>query len=410
MIPRLLFCLVLLALAPLAAAAHSKSISFSDWQWAGKSLSVNFTTTARDVTLLPEVQQADNLSDALAAHVTKHMRLVQINTPCRLRTPFAPADARDGYIRVSGQFECFDEEAVIRIENHAFFNLARSHVHFARLGLADEALADSTEILFTATQRNHFVKPGADGRLQQQGSAGETLRAYFALGVIHILTGYDHLAFVVCILLLAASRRQAIWLVTGFTLGHSATLALAALGLVVPNSAVVEAMIGASIALVAAEVVLARSGLMPRFGMGMAALLFIMSGLVIFTGSALPLGAWAGLTLFVLSYGLLIENRNDTQIFAPVTTAAFGLVHGFGFAGLLSDIGLPTGNLLIGLLSFNVGVEVGQLLVLVPLILFGPILLEELPKTRWPLRWRETTAAGLACYGTFLFVSRAVLG
>ena len=250
--------------------------------------------------------------------------------------------------------------------------------------MANEALADSTEILFTATQRNHFVKPGNDGGLEQQGSAGETLRAYFGLGVIHILTGYDHLAFVVCILLLAASRRRHLvgdrlyaWSLSDFGAG--------ALGLVVANAAVVEAMIGASIALVAAEVVLARSGLMPRFGMGMAALLFIMSGLVIFTGSAVPLGAWAGMILFVLCYGLLIENRNDTQIFAPVTTAAFGFVHGFGFAGLLSDIGLPTGNLLLGLVSFNLGVEFGQLLVLVPLILFGPILLEELPKTRWPL-------------------------
>ena len=89
MIPRLLFCL-LAGIGPIGgmASAHSKSISFSDWQWAGKSLSVNFTTTARDVTLLPEIEQANNLSDALAAHVTKHMRLVQINTPCRLRTPF----------------------------------------------------------------------------------------------------------------------------------------------------------------------------------------------------------------------------------------------------------------------------------------------------------------------------------
>lgn len=407
---RALALFLLLAVLPMAALAHSKSLSFSDWHWAGKNLRVNFTTTARDVTLLPEIEQANSLSEALAAHVTKHMRLTQVNTPCRLQAPFAAAEARDGYIRVSGWFDCFDEEAAIRIENHAFFNLARSHVHFARLGLADEAVADSTEILFTATQRNHYVKPGSDGGLEQQGSAGETLRAYFGLGVSHILTGYDHLAFVVCILLLASTRRRAIWLVSGFTLGHSATLALAALGLVVANAAVVEAMIGASIALVAVEVVLARTGLMPRFGAIMAGLLFVISGLVIFTGSAVPLGAWAGMILFILCYGLLIESRADTQQYAPAITAAFGLVHGFGFAGLLSDIGLPTGNLLLGLVSFNLGVEFGQLLVLVPLILFGPILLEELPKTRWPLAWRDTMAAGLACYGTFLFVSRALLG
>ena len=389
------------------AYAHSKSLSFSDWQWAGKTLIVSFTTPARDATLLPEVQNARDLSTALASHLERHLRLTQINTPCRLKSAFTPAEARNGYVRVIGRYQCYDAETIIRIENHAFFNLARSHVHFARLGLAGGRLSQSTEILFTATQRNHLVKPGPEGSLTRQSDITETLQNYFWLGVTHILTGYDHLAFVVCILLLAATRRQAVYLVTGFTLGHSLTLALASMGLIVPNSGVVEAMIGASIALVAAETIIARDGLMPRFAVIMAGLLFVASGLAIFINSALPLGAWAGLMLFILCYGLLIQNEDDRQRLAPMVTAAFGLVHGFGFAGLLTEIGLPTGNLLVGLVSFNLGVEFGQLLVLLPMIFFGPMLIEELSKAG--MRPREVTAAALTALGTYLFVSRALL-
>lgn len=414
----ILLLMGLALLAPQNGLAHSKSLSFSDWQWQDKTLTVSFTTPARDATILPAVAPADDatetltdaLSAALAAHVTQHMRLKQMDTLCRQATPFTAAPAREGYIRIIGSYQCFDDEALISIENHAFFNLARTHVHFARLGRANDAMADSTEVLFTATQRQHFIKPATNGGLQQHSDSGDTFSAYFGLGVAHILTGYDHLAFLVCLLLLARTQRRAIWLVSGFTIGHSLTLALAALGLVVPNAAVVEAIIGASIALLAAETVLARAGLMPRFGLIMAALLFVLSGLALFTGSALPLGAWAGLMLFVLCYGQLIESEADTQLYAPVITAAFGLVHGFGFAGLLTAIGLPTGNILLGLVGFNLGVEFGQLLVLVPLFFLGPIVLQEFRHTKWLAHWRDALAAALACFGTFLFVSRALLG
>jgi len=90
-----------------------------------------------------------------------------------------------------------------------------------------------------------------------------------------------------------------------------------------------------------------------------------------------------------------------------VLTLVFGLVHGFGFAGLLVDIGLPTDRLLTGLFAFNLGVELGQLLVLLPVFLFGPYLLEELPKFK--IKWADMAAAGLTAFGTYLFVSRLLV-
>lgn len=399
--------IVLLALPLGPATAHNKSLSFSSWLWGGQYLDVSFTTPSRDVTLLPEYRETGNLGLALAAHVTKHVRLTQINTPCRLEEAFSRAGARDGYIRVSGRFICFDDNTAVRIDNNAFFNLAASHVHFARLALAGQDRAHAAELLFTATQRQHFIRPDNDGRLSSHQAMGESFTSYFMLGVEHILSGWDHLAFVLCLVLVSTSRRHTIWLVTGFTLGHSVTLALAALGWVVPNSAAVEALIGLSIAIVAVESVFSHRRQMPGFGYLLTGLLFAGAGLAIFVGSQLPLGAWAGLMLFCLAYCQLHDTPQTAQRFAPVLTAAFGLVHGFGFGGLLIDIGLPQDNLLLGLLGFNLGVEAGQLLVLLPVLVFGPILMEEV--SGWRLRWHELGASALTGYGTFLFVTRAFL-
>jgi len=138
---------------------------------------------------------------------------------------------------------------------------------------------------------------------------------YLVLGVEHILTGLDHLLFVMALLLLTTGAWRLVKTVTAFTAAHSITLGLATLGLVQVPSKPVEAVIALSIVFVAAEIVHARSG--------QAGLAARMPWVVAFT---------------------------------------FGLLHGFGFAGALSEVGLPEGQIPVALLSFNLGVEAGQLL------------------------------------------------
>lgn len=138
------------------------------------------------------------------------------------------------------------------------------------------------------------------------------LRQWVELGVEHILTGWDHLAFVLGLALGAARPRDLLVAATGFTLGHAVTLALGALGAVTAPASIVEPAIAASIAVVAIENLVAPPPPRRR-------------------------GALA---------------------------AAFGLIHGLGFAGALREIGLPVGARALGLVGFNVGIEVGQLVVL----------------------------------------------
>lgn len=145
--------------------------------------------------------------------------------------------------------------------------------------------------------------------------AMQVARTYLVLGVQHILGGIDHLLFVLALLLNSRGTMRLVKTVTAFTVAHSITLALATLGFVHMPQSPVEAVIALSIVFVAAELVRARRGV-------------------------------EGLT---------------TR--APwVVAFTFGLLHGFGFAGALSEIGLPQGQIPLSLFFFNVGVEVGQLM------------------------------------------------
>ena len=136
---------------------------------------------------------------------------------------------------------------------------------------------------------------------------------YLSLGIEHILLGIDHLLFVFALLLIAKGWNL-VKTITAFTLAHSITLALAALGVVAIPQAPVEAVIALSIVFAAAEVLRAQKGI----------------------PSLTSQAPW-------------------------LMAFAFGLLHGFGFAGALSEIGLPQGQIVSALLFFNLGVEVGQL-------------------------------------------------
>ena len=165
----------------------------------------------------------------------------------------------------------------------------------------------------------------------------EVAATYLNLGVEHILLGIDHLLFVLALILIAPNTRQLILAITAFTVAHSITLAAATLGFVNAPAPPVEAAIALSIAFVAAEIIRAREG---KAGIAARA-------------------PW-------------------------VVAFAFGLLHGFGFAGALSEVGLPAGNIPVALLFFNVGVEIGQLLfVAVVLGLAALFQLARRPLPRW---------------------------
>jgi hydrogenase/urease accessory protein HupE len=181
--------------------------------------------------------------------------------------------------------------------------------------------------------------------------------AYLKLGIEHILTGYDHLSFVLGLLLLVNGRWKLLQTITAFTVAHSITLATAALGYVDVSPPVIESLVALSIVFVAVEVV--------RYYQGEHGLTVKYPWLIAFT---------------------------------------FGLLHGFAFAGSLAEIGLPQHNIPLALLLFNLGVEIGQLL-FVSAILLWIFLLKKLPKAppEWS-RWLAPYAIG--SFAAFWMIQR----
>ena len=175
-------------------------------------------------------------------------------------------------------------------------------------------------------------------------SAGPPVwQSYVALGVEHILEGWDHLLFVIALVLLVARWRAVALAVTAFTVAHSLTLAGTTLGLLGLAPRAVEAVIALSIVLLAVELAMRR------------------------TDSLTVRYPWA------VAFG-------------------FGLIHGFGFAGALQEIGLPKGDVAAALLSFNVGVEIGQLLIVAAVLALRWLLIRFAPRA-------DPVAMKLASYG-----------
>jgi hypothetical protein len=181
---------------------------------------------------------------------------------------------------------------------------------------------------------DHLLRPEAPrAAVSPETSGGMAVPAYLRLGVEHLLFGFDHILFVVGLMLLVRRPLQLIQVVTAFTVAHSITLALSTLGVVTLSQRPVEAVIALSILFLAVE--LARGAGSPGAGGG--------GGIADEGRSALARSPWA------IAFG-------------------FGLLHGFGFAGALAEIGLPEQARAMALLLFNVGVEIGQLAVVAVLL------------------------------------------
>jgi len=192
--------------------------------------------------------------------------------------------------------------------------LSGGTVHIAGLSETTTDVLVRLERTDGSTQVTRLTPSAPSFVVEAAPSALEVARTYLVLGVEHILFGIDHLLFVLALFILVKGTRRLIATVTAFTVAHSLTLAGATLGFVHVPGPPVEAGIALSIVFVAAEVVHSRQG---RVGV--------------------------------------------TERFPWIVAFTFGLLHGFGFASALSEVGLPQSAIPVALLFFNVGVEIGQL-------------------------------------------------
>ena len=240
-------------------------------------------------------------------------------------------------------FTCAEAVSDLLIRDDLFDVLGADYHTLARIA----APGFGGQFAFTPETRETRVT--VDGA----GEGGRGTLSFFLLGVEHILSGYDHLLFLLGLLLRAGGWFSLLKIITAFTLAHSVTLALAVLNVVVLPDRLVEAVIALSIAFVAAE------------------------------------------NLFL----------NPVVSRRWLVSFCFGLVHGFGFSSALRELGLPRQGLVLSLLGFNLGVEAGQALV-VALALPALVMLR---RTGWEPRMVTSSSLAILVIGLVLFVERVFL-
>jgi len=392
--------LLLAALGPGAdaAQAHGRSRSTSSWRLDGASARVQVRVPRVELTRLRPLGLTTTTGPAVSLYLAEHLRLVSADGPCAVTEPPRPRPAAEGWSTHAWALRCPSAEG-LRIETDVLLDVVPSHLHFVRLRGPDGGVR---ERVLTEADPSWEVAASAAG----PAGPGTSVAGYAWLGVEHIATGWDHLAFVLGLLLLATRVGEVARLVTGFTVAHSLTLALAVLGWVRPEGPAVEAVIAFSVALVGAENVWMRARPAPAVPWAVGAALLAGALLAAFDRSQVALAVWLGLALFSgCHFGLLARARRPERV-RSVLAFVFGLVHGFGFAGILGELDLPTGRLAAGLLGFNLGVEAGQLAVV---LLLWPVLvtLGRLGDGSARRRAADLGSAAVCSVGVYWLVSRA---
>lgn len=241
--------------------------------------------------------------------------------------------ARTSIVRVTQSYHCPAHGPVtLALPLLAYLSQPHSHFLTVRNQEVDGRAEQSRNTTLVSTVLTHSQPAWSQA---DAVSVWRMLGRYFGLGVEHILLGYDHVLFLLGLVLAAQRVRELLAIVTAFTIAHSATLIGTALGVYNPPSQVIEPLIALSIAYVGLENIVVRQ---PRY-------------------------RWA-------------------------LAMALGLVHGFGFAGALAETGIPTTHRLPALLAFNVGVEAGQVGLLAAV---WPLL--RWVQRRWPL-WQSRLVYG----------------
>ena len=341
------------------AAAHDPGLS---------SLTIRQRTNSLEATLTLAVKDA-----AQVAELDKdHDGIVTPGEFAQTRSQFETAVARQLFIAPDGKVampqsvrsrldENNNAEVLLNFDAVAFFNLEIQSKIIASLPLGHRQclqVQNSTgetlfERLLSAAADHAIVKiPDAHSSIGAF-EAARSFANFLCLGVKHILTGYDHLLFLFGLLLVARGFFSSLGIITSFTIAHSITLAVATLQLVQIPSRIVEPLIAASIVFVGIENLL----------------------------------------------------RGDIPTARRMVAFGFGLIHGFGFASALREagIGSGTGGILLPLFSFNLGVELGQIMVAA---LALPIIWKLRENPIFIARWASACSAAVVLLGSFWFVQR----
>ena len=380
-----------------SVSAHTRSVSYSNWLINNDQIIMTFIAPAREVTKLNEYQL---LYPDLAASLEKHLvNSIHLNPSSKLINNKALL-TEQGTVGIELIYTIDKKNIPLRIEMNAFYDVTSSHTHYATINTR-EGLNKS---IIVNEQNRSFEILSLDEKSKDQ-TIKEVIFGYIDLGFTHILSGFDHLVFLLLLLLLCSSLKELFFTATGFTVGHSLTLFLAASNLVIPNTKIIESLIGLTIVITAIEAINLPIIDKKRMWLG-SIFLFIFLLLISVSTSIIDNSLFIiGIGLLTISYLKLIQDQDTASRYRPLLACIFGTIHGFGFANILNEMGIVKTNYLQALFGFNIGVELGQILVLTVLWL-SYTYIKKHTKNKYFFEIRSLISSILLSIGLYWLITR----
>src|ERR1700722_17668264 len=380
-----------------AAGAHTRSQSHSVWEIKGAEVDLVMTIPAVEADRLSTDQNAPS-DDEVKTYLTGRVYPLAAGRRCEVVPPVQTLSAAAGFRKYDFTFKCASPHD-LQIHSGAFFDRVSSHTNFAQVQNA--LTGEFTEQLITVEHQTVDVTGGEGSRLKSAHFI-----EFIRLGMMHIFTGVDHMSFLLGLVLISRRLRDLVFVVTGFTIGHSLTLALAVTGILRPHAEYIDALVALTIALIGAENIVVQTRQPKIVALGVGTCLLLMALFQILGFGGLPSLLLLGAGLFTANYLLISGNIRDAGRLRILVTLVFGLIHGFGFAADLLELQLPTQRLAELLVGFNLGVEVGQL----ALVVGATLLVLGLKRMQLALPRPivvDVASAFLVALGVFWFVSRS---
>ncbi|WP_313803711.1 HupE/UreJ family protein [Sphingobium sp.] len=376
-------------------AAHTRSESHSAWTLDGRLVHMSFSVADTEARRTDGGRIPDDRR--LLTYLNAHVGAMADGKACPKTAPARMIAAAAGFRRAEFQYACPSTQDM-KIFSTAFFELVPTHIHFAQIQRPDGEFVEQ------------LIDAGAPA-IDLDGAGGNSLTnagflRFVEMGVMHIFTGLDHMAFLLGLVLISRRLRDLIFVVTGFTIGHSLTLGLAVTGIIRPHAEYIDALVALTIALVGTEniaIAARRPGMVALWTGGTLALMAVLRLVGI---GLLPPLLLIGAAIFSTNYLMVSGHLRDAGRLRMVVTLVFGLIHGFGFAADLLESRLPPEKLAQILVGFNLGVEVGQ----ISIVLLVSVIAAALVRMRLALSRPlvvDVIASLLVAIGTYWFVSRS---
>ena len=374
--------------------AHNRSESYSKFHFFSVEDGVEVKVTGTIKQGIFKLLRPETKYRSYQEFINYLQNSIDLGDQCKIQEPvtFNENNAA-GVLKFFWNFKCLEmpKQAFISL----FQDLGITHTHIARGSIDNENIP---EFMFASPSDVWLINSMTELNRNQS-----SYLSYLFSGIEHILGGWDHLVFLLGLLLLFQGKFLII-AITGFTIGHSLTLGFGAMNVLRVDPILVEILIGFSILLLALEKFFKHNYEFDKLLKNFIFAVLAFSPLAIF-GILEPVLIF-GLALFLTIYLSLTQHYISPWV-PLLITVFFGLIHGLGFASSISEVGLPQDKLLPIILSFNLGVEIGQLAVA-----FGILAILALAKRYLSYVYFNSihnfTGVVVFSMGTFWFVTRAI--